>query len=72
MALALYGIALNIQARIDQVMLGNMMNNYEVGQYSVALKFIEIFGFIPIILMNTFMPAVTKAKVVGDDLTTVA
>ena len=66
--LALYGIALNIQARIDQVMLGNMMNNYEVGQYSVALKFIEIFGFVPIILMNTFMPAVTKAKVVGDDL----
>jgi len=49
-------------------MLGNMMNNYEVGQYSVALKFIEIFGFIPIILMNTFMPAVTKAKVIGDDL----
>lgn len=66
--LALYGVALNIQARIDQVMLGNMMNNYEVGQYSVALKFIEIFGFVPIILMNTFMPAVTKAKVVSDDL----
>ncbi len=66
--LALYGVALNIQARIDQVMLGNMMNNYEVGQYSVALKFIEIFGFMPIILMNTFMPAVTKAKAIGDEL----
>src|ERR1043166_3512620 len=49
-------------------MLGNMMNNYEVGQYSVALKFIEIFGFVPVILMNTFMPAVTKAKVSGSDL----
>ncbi len=66
--LALYGVALNIQARIDQVMLGNIMNNYEVGQYSVALKFIEIFGFVPVILMNTFMPAVTKAKVIGNDL----
>ncbi|GHN02619.1 O-unit flippase [Cytophagales bacterium WSM2-2] len=66
--LALYGVALNIQARIDQVMLGNMMNNYEVGQYSVALKFIEIFGFVPVILMNTFMPAVAKAKVAGSDL----
>lgn len=60
--LALYGIALNIQARIDQVMLGKMLNNYEVGQYSVALKVIEIFGFVPIILMNTFMPAITKAR----------
>jgi O-antigen/teichoic acid export membrane protein len=66
--LALYGIALNIQARIDQVMLGKMMNNYEVGQYSVALKFIEIFGFVPVVLMNTFMPAVTKAKITGGDL----
>ena len=60
--LALYGIALHVQARIDQVMLGKMMNNIEVGQYSVALRFIEIFGFIPMILMNTFTPAVTKAK----------
>lgn len=66
--LALYGIALNIQARIDQVMLGNMMNNFEVGQYSVALKFIEIFGFVPVILMNTFMPAIAKAKSAGNDL----
>lgn len=66
--LALYGVALNIQARIDQVMLGNMMNNYEVGQYSVALKFIEIFGFVPVVLMNTFMPAITKAKVTDGEL----
>src|SRR5258708_7041843 len=66
--LALYGVALNIQARIDQVMLGKMMNNYEVGQYSVALKFIEIFGFVPVVLMNTFTPAVTKAKVAGENL----
>jgi O-antigen/teichoic acid export membrane protein len=66
--LALYGIALHIQARIDQVMLGNLMNNYEVGQYSVALKFIEVFGFVPMVLMSTFTPAVSKAKAVSEDL----
>jgi O-antigen/teichoic acid export membrane protein len=66
--LALYGIALNIQARIDQVMLGKMLSNYEVGQYSVALKFIEIFGFLPMVLMNTFTPAVTKAKAISVEL----
>jgi O-antigen/teichoic acid export membrane protein len=66
--IALFGLALHIQARIDQVMLGKMLNNAEVGQYSVALKFIEIFGFMPMILMNTFAPAVTKAKEVGEDL----
>jgi O-antigen/teichoic acid export membrane protein len=66
--LALYGLALHTQARVDQVMLGNMLNNYEVGQYSVALKFIEIFGFIPMALMSTFTPAVTKAKASGQNL----
>jgi O-antigen/teichoic acid export membrane protein len=66
--LALYGIALNIQARIDQVMLGKMLSNYQVGQYSVALKFIEIFGFLPMVLMNTFTPAVTKAKTINTEL----
>jgi O-antigen/teichoic acid export membrane protein len=66
--LTFYGLALHIQARIDQVMLGNMVNNYEVGQYSVALKFIEIFGFVPMILMSTFTPAVSKAKVVDETL----
>lgn len=66
--LALYGLALHTQARIDQVMLGNMLNNYEVGQYSVALRFIEIFGFVPMILMNTFTPAVTRAKAASESL----
>jgi O-antigen/teichoic acid export membrane protein len=66
--LALYGIALHIQARIDQVMLGNLLNNYEVGQYSVALKFIEIFGFVPMVLMSTFTPAVSKAKLIDENL----
>ena len=66
--LALYGVALNVQARIDQVMLGNLLNNYEVGQYSVALKFIEIFGFVPMVLMSTFTPAVSKAKAIDEGL----
>ncbi|ELR68502.1 hypothetical protein C900_00336 [Fulvivirga imtechensis AK7] len=66
--LTLYGIALHTQARIDQVMLGKMLNNYEVGQYSVALKIIEIFGFIPMVVMNTFTPAITKAKKMSNEL----
>lgn len=66
--LALYGIALHIQARIDQVMLGKMLNTAEVGQYSVALKFIEIFGFMPMVLMSTFSPSIVRAKGVSEAL----
>ena len=63
--LALYGIALNIQTKIDQVMLGKMLNNSEVGQYSAALRFIEVFGFAPMVIISTLLPAVTKAKTVS-------
>jgi len=66
--IALYGLALHTQARIDQVMLGKMLNTAEVGQYSVALKFIEIFGFMPMVLMSTFSPAITKAKSISETL----
>jgi O-antigen/teichoic acid export membrane protein len=66
--LALHGLALHTQARIDQVMLGKMLNNYEVGQYSVALKLIEVLGFIPMVIMSTFVPAITKAKEISKAL----
>jgi len=66
--LAIHGVALLTQARIDQVMLGRLINNAEVGQYSVALRFIEIFAFTPIILVNTFMPALSKAKTISEEL----
>src|SRR5690606_11532778 len=48
----LQGFALHTQARIYQVMLGNLMNNYEVGQYSDAMRFIEIFAFVPVLMVN--------------------
>ncbi|MFO7256777.1 MAG: flippase [Bacteroidota bacterium] len=64
----LQGLALHTQARIDQVMLGNLMNNAEVGQYSVAMRFIEIFSFIPVMLVSTFAPAATKAKAQSETL----
>lgn len=68
--LTFYGLALYTQARIDQVMLGKMLSHHEVGQYSVALKIIEMFGFIPMIIMSTFAPAIAKAKAVSQDLYT--
>jgi O-antigen/teichoic acid export membrane protein len=66
--IAIHGIALLTQSRIDQVMIGKMINNSAVGQYSVALRFIEIFSFVPIVLLNTFLPAVTRAKEAGQAL----
>jgi O-antigen/teichoic acid export membrane protein len=63
--LILSGIAVYIQARIDQVMLGEMIGAGEVGQYSVAMRLIEAFGFIPVMICASVSPMVTKSKLQG-------
>lgn len=55
-------IAILVQARIDQVMLGNMVGNNEVGQYSAAMRLIEMFAFIPMIVSSTLAPYIARAK----------
>ncbi len=60
--LILSGTVLMIQTRIDQVMLKEMVGSTEVGYYSVAMKLIEIFAFVPMILNNSLFPSIQNAK----------
>ena len=55
-------IVLTIQARIDQVMLKEIIGNQEVGYYSAGMRLIEAFGFIPVILSQSLYPAIQNAK----------
>jgi len=66
--LILSGGALMIQARIDQVMIREMLGNTETAYYSVALRLIEALGFIPVVLHSSFFPALAKAKYVSEYL----
>lgn len=66
--LALSGLAVMIQARIDQVMLGSMIGDNEVAQYSVAMQLVEFLAFFPVILVSTLAPYVAKAKIVSESL----
>lgn len=68
--MVVYGLALYVQAKIDQVMIGDMLThslgekaaNIEVGQYSAALKMIESLGFLPSIVVASLAPAITRAR----------
>jgi len=60
--LILSGFVLMIQARIDQVMLKEMVSSTEVGFYSVAMRLIEAFAFVPIILKSSLYPPIQDAK----------
>ena len=51
-----------IYLRIDQVMIGAMLGNYEVGLYAVAVKLAEVWYFIPGIICASIFPAIINAK----------
>ena len=58
--LLLSGIAVLIYMRIDQIMLGQMVGDTSVGHYSAALKLSEVWYTIPIAIMNSATPIITK------------
>ncbi len=60
--LILSGIAISIYMKIDQVMIKEMLGSKDVGYYSVAVKFSEIWLFITVAITNSLFPAIINAK----------
>ena len=58
--LLLSGAAVVVYQKIDQVMLGNMLDKAAVGYYAVAATFANIIGFIPTILAQTITPILVR------------
>lgn len=58
--LMLSGAAVVIYQRIDQVMIGNMIDKEAVGQFSVAARFVEVLIFVPTIIAQTITPVLVK------------
>jgi len=66
--LILGGVFLSIHARIDQVMLGQMVGERELGYLSAATNLIDVFGFIPAIIYSSVAPEITNAKIQGEEM----
>lgn len=60
--LILSGVMIAIYMKIDQVMLGNMAGNQEVGNYAAAVKFSSIWYFVPTAICSSVFPAIIRAK----------
>lgn len=60
--LLLTNTAVIIYQRIDQVMIGSMIDKSAVGFFSVAAKFTEVLVFLPMILAQTITPILVKAR----------
>lgn len=66
--LAISVFFISIHMKIDQVMLGNMLNTEQVGIYSVAVRLAEAWYFIPAIIVNTLMPYFVNLRETNQEL----
>ena len=56
------GISGYLYARIDQVMIQHMVNSESVGFYDIAVKFSDMLGMIPGIIIGSLFPAIVNAR----------
>jgi len=66
--LALSVFLISVHMKIDQVMIGNMLDAEQVGIYSVAVRLAEFWIFIPGILVSTLMPYFVNLRETNNEL----
>jgi len=57
-----------VYLRIDQVMLGNLGGNKELGNYSVAVQISEAWFFLPLAICSSVFPALVGAETISEEL----
>ncbi len=60
--LMLSSIAMIIYMRIDQIMIGNMLGDFQVGLYSAAVKISEVWYVIPGIIVTSTFPSIIRTR----------
>ncbi|AMV73150.1 lipopolysaccharide/O-antigen transporter [Desulfuromonas sp. DDH964] len=60
--LLLSGVVFMVYMRIDQVMLGQMIDDHEVGVYSAAVRLAEVWYFIPTAVVSSVFPNIVRAR----------
>ncbi|WP_145981758.1 flippase [Vibrio algivorus] len=60
--LLLSGIAAVVYLKIDQIMLGYLVNDSAVGIYSVAARLSEVWYFVPVAIVTSYFPSLLNNK----------
>lgn len=60
--LILSGLAIMVYMRVDQIMLGQLLNDKAVGIYSAAVRISEAWYFIPMAIVGSVFPALLDAR----------
>ena len=56
------GLMVSVYTNVDQVMLGAMLGDSEVGIYAAAVRFSEVWYFIPLTVCASVYPSIVKYK----------
>lgn len=62
------GLMLMVYSRIDQVMIGQMLDEKSVGLYAAAVKLAEFWYFFPALILNSILPSIVAAKEAGKEI----
>lgn len=57
-----------VYLKIDQVMLGTMAGNEELGLYSAAVRLTEAWNFIPVAICSSVFPVIVEAEATDEAL----
>jgi O-antigen/teichoic acid export membrane protein len=56
------GVVVSFYTKIDQIMIKNLLGNYEAGAYSAAVTLCQATYFLPMVLSNVLFPAIINSK----------
>ncbi len=63
----LAGVFTSIYVKIDQVMITNMLNEAENGEYANAVRLSNIWHLVPTVVCASLIPAIVNAKKIGEE-----
>jgi PST family polysaccharide transporter len=66
--LFLSNIAVTVYMKIDQIMIGQILNDQDVGIYSAAVRISELWYFIPMAIAASVFPSILEAKKISEDI----
>jgi O-antigen/teichoic acid export membrane protein len=66
--IVLMGLAVQVQAQIDLVIMGGLLPAAQLGNYAGAIRLVTALAFLPMVLQSAAGPEIARAKVEGEEL----
>jgi O-antigen/teichoic acid export membrane protein len=64
----LMGLAVQVQAQIDLVIMGRLLPAAQLGNYAGAIRIVTVLAFIPVVLQGAAGPEIARAKMDGEEI----